>query len=66
MRRFLAILGLILVTGGFIMIPVSIWKNISFLIPVVMILASFLILLLVKNMDSPETTNEDSADTEGK
>ncbi len=52
MRRALAIIGLVLVTAGFVMIPVSLFCNINFLIPVGLILASFLILLYAKKMPS--------------
>ncbi len=52
MRRFLAILGLIMVTAGFVLIPLSILYKINFLIPIGLILASFLILLYVKKMPS--------------
>ena len=52
MRRALAIIGLVLVTAGFIMIPVSLFCNINFLVPVGLILASFLILLYVRKLPS--------------
>ena len=52
MRRFLAVVGLVLVTAGFVLIPLSIMYNINFLIPIGLILASFLILLYVKKMPS--------------
>lgn len=57
MRRVLAVIGLILVSAGFVLIPLSILYNINFLIPVGLILASFLILLYVKKMPS-ELDNE--------
>ena len=63
MRRFLAILGLVLVTAGFVLIPLSILYKINFLIPVGLILASFLILLYVKRMPSDiDSADQPSAD----
>ena len=61
MRRFLAVIGLILVTAGFVLIPLSLFYNINFLIPVGLILASFLILLYVKKMPS-DTASDNAAD----
>ena len=52
MRRALAILGLVLAVGGFIVLAVSVWLNIHFLIPVGMIFCSFIILTVVKKMPS--------------
>ena len=51
-RRVLAIIGLVLVVAGFVMIPVSLFYNINFLIPVGLILASFLLLTYLKKMPS--------------
>lgn len=72
MRRALAIIGLVLVTAGFIMIPVSLFCNINFLVPVGLILASFLILLYVRKLPSDledkaeETTANGSPSEETK
>lgn len=52
MRRFLAVVGLVLVVAGFVMIPVSLFCKLNFLIPVGLILASFLILTYVKKLPS--------------
>ncbi|MCR5611105.1 MAG: hypothetical protein K6F68_04655 [Clostridiales bacterium] len=52
MRRLLAILGLILAIGGFVLLALSVLLNIHFLIPVGMILGAFLLLLAVKKMPS--------------
>ena len=52
MRRFLAIVGLVLVIAGFVLIPLSILYKINFLIPIGLILASFLILTYIKKMPS--------------
>ena len=51
-RRILAIIGLVLVVAGFVMIPVSLFYNINFLIPVGLILASFLLLTYLKKLPS--------------
>ena len=55
-----------MVTAGFILIPLSILYKINFLIPVGLILASFLILLYVKNMPSELDENKDEAQPEEK
>ena len=52
MRRFLAFVGLILAIGGFVLLMLSIKLNIHFLIPVGMIVASFLVLTYIKKMPS--------------
>ena len=52
MRRALAIVGLVLAIGGFVLIPLSLLFNITFIVPVGMIFAAFLILLKVKAMPS--------------
>lgn len=52
MRRLLAILGLILAIGGFVLLALSILLNIHFLIPVGMIFGAFLLLTAAKKMPS--------------
>ena len=61
MRRFLAIVGLVLVTAGFILIPLSLLYKINFLIPIGLILAAFLILLYVKKMPSDSEREADGS-----
>mgnify|MGYP006988868634 CR=1 FL=1 len=64
MRRFLAILGLILIISGFVLLPLSLQFNIPFYIPVGLILAAFLIMLYVKKMPSPY--DDDNSGNEGE
>ena len=65
-RRILAIVGLVLVVAGFVMIPVSLFCNINFLIPVGLILASFLLLTYLKKLpsDLDEKAGEMTSDTQ--
>lgn len=65
-RRILAIIGLVLVVAGFVMIPVSLFYNINFLIPVGLILASFLLLTYLKKLpsDLDVKTGEMTSDTQ--
>lgn len=53
MRRFLAFVGLIMALAGFVLIFLSIRFNIPWFVPFGLILGSFLILLLCRNMPSP-------------
>lgn len=62
MRRVLAIIGLILAVGGFVMMPISLIYKISFLIPVGMIFGAFLILLRVKSMPSDLDEPDENGD----
>lgn len=58
-RRVLAFVGLALVIAGFVMIPVSLFYNLSFLIPVGLILAAFLLLTYIKRMPSETDVKEE-------
>ncbi|MBO4847572.1 MAG: hypothetical protein J5586_00250 [Clostridia bacterium] len=69
MRRVLAIIGVVLALGGFVLLALSILLKIHFIIPVCMILASFLILTYIKRMpdegaakDEPQTRPEEDGD----
>lgn len=64
MRRALAWIGLVLAVGGFVILALSIWLNIHFLIPVGMILAAFILLTVAKKMpsDVPEKSETKEAD----
>ena len=64
MRRVLAIIGVIFAVGGFVLMPVSLIFNFTFLIPVGMIFAAFLILLTVKNMPSDLDEPDENGDGE--
>lgn len=64
MRRVLAVIGVLMAIAGFVLIPLSLIYNYSFLIPVGLIGGSFLILLLVKRMPSDLDTEDN--ETEGK
>jgi|GEM_PF-2813761 len=70
MRRALAVVGLVLAVGGFIMMPLSILFNINFIIPIGMIIAAFLILLKVKGMpselDDGNSVNNNEQDKDGQ
>lgn len=59
MRRFLAVLGLILAVSGFILLAFSIKWNVHFLIPVGMIFASFILLIVSKRMPAPSASSRD-------
>ncbi len=61
MRRFLAIVGLVLAIAGFVMIPISLFYNINFLVPVGLVLAAFLILTYLKRMPSELDEKEPSS-----
>ena len=64
MRRFLAMIGVLCALAGFVLIPLSIFYNINFLIPVGLIVAAFLILLYVKQLPSDlDEENSGSVDT---
>ena len=52
MRRFLAWLGIALAVGGFVLLALSIWLNVHFLIPVGMIAVAFACLFFAKRMSS--------------
>ncbi|MBR0136248.1 MAG: hypothetical protein IJM18_08600 [Clostridia bacterium] len=58
-RRVLAFVGLALVIAGFVMIPVSLFYNLNFLIPVGLILAAFLLLTYIKRMPSETDVKEE-------
>lgn len=64
MRRALAWIGIILSVGGFVLLALSIWLNIHFLIPVGMIVAAGLLLIAVKKMpeSAPEKSGEEKKD----
>ena len=62
MRRALAWIGIILAAAGFVVLAFSIRWNVHFLIPVGMILASFLILLLVRRMPDKDLPKDDKGD----
>ena len=66
MRRALAVLGLILAAGGFVLLAFSMRWGIHFMIPVGMIIASFLILIAVRRMpsDVPDEKNEKGGEEE--
>ncbi len=64
MRRLLAWLGIVLAVGGFVLLGLSIWLNIHFLIPVGMIAGAGILLVIAKNM--PSDTPEKKADGEEK
>lgn len=70
MRRALAVVGLVLAVGGFIMMPLSILFNINFIIPIGMIIAAFLILLKAKGMpselDDGNSVNNNEQDKDGQ
>ena len=59
-RRVLAFVGLALVIAGFVMIPVSLFYNLNFLIPVGLILAAFLLLTYIKRMPSETDVKEEA------
>lgn len=61
-RRALAWLGLVLAAAGFVILAVSIWFNINFLIPVGMIFAAFIILTVVRKMPSDLPENDEKKD----
>lgn len=65
MRRFLAWIGLVLAVGGFVVLAISIWKNIHFLIPVGMILGAFILLTVAKRMPSDIPEKGEEKEVEG-
>lgn len=50
MRRMTAWIGIVLAVAGFVLLALSIWLDIYYLIPVGMILAAFIALLIAKRM----------------
>ncbi|MBR5714884.1 MAG: hypothetical protein IKX58_08940 [Clostridia bacterium] len=59
-RRILAFVGLAFAVAGFIMIPVSLFCGINYLVPIGLVFAAFLILTLVKKMPSDIEASEAS------
>ena len=57
MRRAVAIIGLVLVISGFVTMVLSIAYNITFLVPVALILAAFIALTYAKRMNTDEPKN---------
>ena len=65
MRRALAWIGLVLAVGGFVILALSIWLNIHFLIPVGMILAAFILLTVAKKMPSDDKDKSETKEADG-
>ena len=70
MRRFVAIVGLLLAVGGFVTIAFSVAWDISFYIPVGLILGGFICLAIAKRMyagkpqDTESSSKNDAIDGE--
>ena len=62
----MAWLGIVLAAGGFVLLGLSIWLNIHFLIPVGMIGGAALLLVIAKNMPSePDKKDGGEGESDG-
>ncbi|MCR5610449.1 MAG: hypothetical protein K6F68_01250 [Clostridiales bacterium] len=65
MRRLVAWIGIVLAVSGFVLLALSIWLNIYYLIPIGMIAAAFAALMIAKKMPAEEKTDS-TAQPEGE
>jgi hypothetical protein len=71
LRRIVAWIGIVLAVGGFIVLALSLWLGIHFMIPVLMIAAAFGALVLARRMpsdleDEQPSENSENGETDGQ
>lgn len=64
LRRIVAWIGIVLAVGGFIVLALSLWLGIHFMIPVLMIAAAFGALVIARRMPSDIVEEQPSENAE--
>lgn len=64
LRRIVAWIGIVLAVGGFIVLALSLWLGIHFMIPVLMIAAAFGALVIARRMPSDLEDEQPSENAE--
>ena len=64
LRRIVAWIGIVLAVGGFIVLALSLWLGIHFMIPVLMIAAAFGTLVIARRMPSDIVEEQPSENAE--
>ena len=64
LRRIVAWIGIVLAVGGFIVLALSLWLGIHFMIPVLMIAAAFGALVIARRMPSDIVEEQPSENSE--
>lgn len=66
MRRLVAWIGIVLAVSGFVLLALSIWLDIHYLIPVGMIAAAFAALIIARRMPAEADTEDRSEPESGE